>query len=387
MHILLYENEVKPQSGGVQRICVNMATMMKAHGCHVHAVHRVALADDELPDCFDGHLRVDVDDPADVGRLADYANSHGCRLLIHELPENLGKHRRFWDAFRKAWPGRFVGVMQTSPWFYRSRFQHKNWAMPKECLHSIVQQLGHFLYPKDRYLLRVAAELPDCLFVLSQSFIHDWETVTGQSAAGRDIRVCSNFLPDASCPAEVDLSSKEKLALFVGRMEEYPKNVSKILSMWETLSLRFPDWHLCLVGDGPDLPRYRKMAAGLERVVFTGQTDPTPYYQRASLLFVASLWEGLPMVMLEGMAHGIIPVAHLASSALADILPPDGAGGGCLVPYMDWQGFIRAASELMADPARRLVLGERARRTIIDNYSETAAWKHWHAILEEAGEA
>lgn len=386
MNVLIYENDVKPQCGGVQRVSVNLAGLLKKHGHRVFVAHRSSVSEDEVPECFDGHLRVNTDCQDDALRLAEYAERLEVGLIVHQQPEILEKRRSFWLALRQNCQAKFIGYLQTTPEFYRIGFQHKDWSMPSRSLHALVQQCSHFFYPKDRYILRSACDIPDRLFLLSESFVKVWERLAGRPADRGNIQICPNFLPDPS-RAEQDFSfeNKEKLVIFVGRMEEYPKNVSMILRMWKILSVRFPDWTLGLIGGGPQLPKYQKMAAELPRVFFTGQTDPAPYYRRASLMFLTSLWEGMPMVMLEGMDYGVVPVVHKAVESLSDVLPENGSGGGVLVPYMDSEAFILKASQLMGNPGRRRELGELARKNIEENFSEKAAWGRWEHIL--AGES
>ncbi len=385
MNILIYENAVSPKCGGVQRVSVNLAKLLVAHGHKVFVAHRNALGDDTLPTCFEGAIQISTDCLEDAKRLADYAKQEKCGLFIHQQAEILEKRRQFWEDFRNEWKGYFLGCLHTTPWFYYSGFKNKDWSLPGKSLHALIQQIGHFFYPKDRFILRTACDLPDRLLLLSKGFIADYETIANRKADESKIKICPNFLPDSFLPpADFSLNEKENIALFVGRLEEYPKNISMLLSIWRQLERRFPDWTFCIVGDGPQMSHYQKIAANLRNVKFIGHADPTPFYRQASILFIASLWEGLPMVMLEAMAYGVVPVVHRASSAMEDILQDD--GGGIIVPYMDRNAFLHEAAAVMQDSARRLSLGRQAMQNIHENFSESAAWRHWNGIIKEIGD-
>jgi glycosyltransferase involved in cell wall biosynthesis len=63
---------------------------------------------------------------------------------------------------------------------------------------------------------------------------------------------------------------------------------------------------LTVVGDGAYRSTLEELAGGMN-VEFVGfQSDPTPYYETADIFVMPSNGpEGLPMVALEGMSHGL----------------------------------------------------------------------------------
>ncbi|WP_446742684.1 glycosyltransferase family 4 protein [Silvibacterium acidisoli] len=95
--------------------------------------------------------------------------------------------------------------------------------------------------------------------------------------------------------------------LYVGRLQKY-KGASSILAAMRQFSRRVPGTHLSLtiVGEGRHREELETEAEGLD-VTFTGfQADPTPYYRRADVFLNPSIGpEGLPLVSLEAMSHGL----------------------------------------------------------------------------------
>jgi glycosyltransferase involved in cell wall biosynthesis len=77
----------------------------------------------------------------------------------------------------------------------------------------------------------------------------------------------------------------------------------------------------------------------------------------ADIFVMPSLWEGLPMALLEAMIAGKAIVASEASG-----IPEAIADGreGLLVPPADVGALSEALLSLLADPVRRAVLGEAA---------------------------
>lgn len=73
-----------------------------------------------------------------------------------------------------------------------------------------------------------------------------------------------------------------------------------------------PDWHLDIVGDGPDAAALKELAERLRlsNVSFEGFRNPAPYYRRASIFCMTSTFEGFGLVLPEAHAarlrsHGL----------------------------------------------------------------------------------
>jgi len=122
---------------------------------------------------------------------------------------------------------------------------------------------------------------------------------------------------------------------------------------------------LVLVGDDPfGDGRQRAEALARElglgaRVVFAGIRRDVPALLAASDVFVlASLWEGLGLVLLEAMAAGL-PVVATEVSAVPEVVV-DGVTG-LLVPPSDPQALARAMETLAGDGSLRGRLGGAGR--------------------------
>ena len=105
-------------------------------------------------------------------------------------------------------------------------------------------------------------------------------------------------------PVQPDLSGKENAVLYVGRMADSPKKVDRLLNVWKKVQPLHPDWHLYLVGDGPERGNLERMAARLklENIHFEGVREPSSYYRKARILCLTSTHEGMPMVINEALS-------------------------------------------------------------------------------------
>lgn len=136
--------------------------------------------------------------------------------------------------------------------------------------------------------------------------------------------------------------------------------------------------HLMLLGDGPLRGEIEAMvhAAGMaDRVHFLGTRQDIPSVLRlADGLVLPSLWEGLPMALLEAMASGL-PVIATSVSGTRQVVTNDETG--LLVEAGDSRGLGAAIGRLTADPALRQRLGDAGRSVVQSSFSvEAQARRH-----------
>jgi len=138
-----------------------------------------------------------------------------------------------------------------------------------------------------------------------------------------------------------------------------------------------------IAGDGPDRSELesRTTAMGLDQDIrFLGHRRDVPALLAAADLFVlASLSEGLPLVLLEAMAAGL-PAVVTAVGGNPEVVE-DGASG-VLVPVGDEQALVKALSSLLNDPPRREQMG-RAARQRFDRYFSLQKFIEAHERLYE----
>ena len=223
--------------------------------------------------------------------------------------------------------------------------------------------------------LRAVYRGSDAFVVLSKRFEPIFRRMTGLAFTPR-LRTIGNPLTLApAVPAP-----KEDVLLYVGRLEETQKRVSRVLGAWRLLAPRFPGWRLEIVGDGPDRAALEAQAADLPRVAFHGFRAPAPFYAKAKLLLLTSDFEGFPLVLAEAMAARCVPVALGTYPAVYDVVR--GTNGVVVAPPFEAEGFARVVGDLMAAPA---VLGGMAEVAQADAqaYSLDAVADCWEALFKE----
>ncbi len=123
-------------------------------------------------------------------------------------------------------------------------------------------------------------------------------------------RLCHEFGIPADC----------QVVAHVGTFRP-PKNHEFVLRIAAALASTSPDVRFILVGDGPSRPEMEAVAAEMgirDRVVFAGVRRDVPILMRNlfDAMILPSLYEGLPVVLLEAQFAGL-------PSLMSDRVPPE----------------------------------------------------------------
>lgn len=121
------------------------------------------------------------------------------------------------------------------------------------------------------------------------------------------------------------IRSSDFVMLYMGRMFDRQKNVSTLIRAFKGMD----DNHLklLLVGDGPSLQVYKRIADGDGRIIFAGPAkddEINSIYNISNLFVLPSFWEGFSLTILEAAAHSL-PLA-LSNNAYVDDLKGNDIG-------------------------------------------------------------
>ncbi|HEX4321282.1 MAG TPA: glycosyltransferase [Acidobacteriaceae bacterium] len=139
---------------------------------------------------------------------------------------------------------------------------------------------------------------------------------------------------------------------------------------------------LTIAGSGPGEQSLRHLAAELgvaSRVHFAGfQPDIQPFLLAADAFVLSSLWEGLPVSVLEASAAALPCVVTDGAGTREAILPSE---TGFLTPVGDPVALAAAMSEIMTmTPWQRREMGLRARQFVEERYSLPAIADRWQEL-------
>lgn len=180
--------------------------------------------------------------------------------------------------------------------------------------------------------------------------------------------------------ARVGLSPTDTMLLLGARLDEQ-KGMPFLIDAVAALAGRVRDLHLVIAGEGPlrDALIQQAAARGVgDRVHFPGVRLDMPDLLRAADLFVmSSLWEGLPMVILEALAAGC-PIVSTEVGGVPTAVQHDRTG--VLVPPRDPAALAHAIESLLQDAPRRARYAAAGRALFHERFSADAMARRYEAI-------
>lgn len=187
-------------------------------------------------------------------------------------------------------------------------------------------------------------------------------------------------------PPPPELRPVRQVILCVARFVE-DKDHQTLLAAFERAAPDIPEAELWLVGEGPLQIRVemalRRMAGGGRVRIYPGGADLRPFYQQASVLALSSVREGLPNVILEGMASGL-PVAATAVGGIPEVVRQGVTG--LLTPAGDAAALARSLTALLTDEDARQAMGRAARQVAEAHYSMQAMVDRHQEVLDRLGD-
>jgi len=184
---------------------------------------------------------------------------------------------------------------------------------------------------------------------------------------------------DVATPAhlrqELGLPGECSLVGFGGRLVE-AKGLTYLLQAIPTVLHEYPATHFVIAGDGPLRPQLRRQAAeaGIARqITFLGLRDDMYSILKTLDVYVQpSLWEGMPMVVIEAMGASL-PVVATRVDGIPEVVV-DGKTG-LLVSERDPMALAGAMHYLLSNPDAAREMGRAGRERIEKHFT-------WRSVAE-----
>jgi glycosyltransferase involved in cell wall biosynthesis len=199
---------------------------------------------------------------------------------------------------------------------------------------------------------------------VSETVAMEMGRITSQSR----LRVIPNWVPTVPMKNVRHESQHLLRLLFVGRLE-CNKGLHLLLEALEDMS----GYELTVVGDGTEMAHLRSLAAG-KNVLFCGfQADTSHYYQNADIFVMPSVGpEGLPLVTIEAMSHGLPCVL---SNLPVHVEVSQSGSGAILFKSGDAASLRARLQDLMGCECERKRFGDAAYQVVLQRYSPQGAIK------------
>jgi len=151
-----------------------------------------------------------------------------------------------------------------------------------------------------------------------------------------------------------------------------------------TIIQDFPRLHILFVGDGELLEEVRIQVLELnlnENVHFLGMRNDIPEILIASDSFILpSLWEGLPMALIEAMASGL-PVIATDVSGTRQVV--ESGKTGIMVEPGNVPGLAHSIKELLNEPEQAQIMGKEAREKMETMFSAKKQAEEYLTLFEK----
>lgn len=135
-----------------------------------------------------------------------------------------------------------------------------------------------------------------------------------------------------------------------GRLVQAQKRFDRLVPLVEELRKLGVRYRIEVLGAGPLEPVLRRALGGDARVAFLGLVEKSEYWRRLQTWDAAVFFseaEGVPAVLLEVLAAGVLPVYPAIGGSLGDDYAPQ-VDARCLYP----PGDLRAAAQALCDLSR-----------------------------------
>lgn len=217
----------------------------------------------------------------------------------------------------------------------------------------------------------------DCICLLSNKHIESIKMLyrNDKEKILKKIYVIPNpcsFIPNS------DIPQKKKQLLYVGRLTKGEKRPDRLLRIWRLLYKKYRDWNLVIVGDGEQKTALEKKARKMDRIKFVGFADPISYYEESSIFCMTSNFEGFPMVLLEAMCFGVVPIAFNSFPAVTDLVI-DGKTGFLVAPF-SIKEYAQKIGLLMQNESTRIDISKED-FNFAKKYSVENVVKQWENLF------
>lgn len=370
MNILFFTTN-NPQSmiGGIERISSRLTISLSDRGFNIYFIytHKCENRIDVLPikdELFinESELSININD------IIKFINEKRIDVLV---AQNVLCDSRVLLTIKEQTPCRVLFVLHNMPFFEKKWVSYREhvlpslyWSQTKKGIFQYLQNIKRkFAYKKswDKHIEADYCErydICDKFVLLSYSFknllfrgIH--------SNNKSKIHAIPNMLSYDEFLDCSQFQQKEKVVLIVSRMDEPQKRILKALSIWKRIESihEYDEWTLEIVGEGPDLERYKEYTLkNMARVKFFGNQKPRSYYMRSSIFLMTSAHEGWGITLTEAQQFGCVPIVMNTYTAAKDIISNN--ENGFLVDY-EWQ-FVRRLKQLMRDSDMRFRMAKNA---------------------------
>ena len=206
-------------------------------------------------------------------------------------------------------------------------------------------------------------------------------TARSLPAFGRvDVRCIHCGVPIPEPRQRISDSSTPLRIIYLGRVHQVAKRVRLFPTILRHLCESQIPFSWTIMGDGPELDFLKtnmQTSRPDQQVHFTGPLstpEVSALLSQHDVFLLASDFEGLPMSLLESMAHGLVPVVSDIESGIREVVD---SNNGIRVAIDDIPGYARAIIHLHENRDALAAMGQSARDMVLKAFSVRVMADRW----------
>ena len=349
--VFAYPTGLNPQKGGVERITDIIAKILLKRGYTIFYLNWEREQDNyEYPVPVIDLPSSNLEDPNNLEVYNRFLKENRIDVIInqHGLYEGT-----YFLSQVKIQNVKIISVLHSDPFGYYDHLFADLMTLRDSSIKEKVKRVARFfLYRKVKKIIHRSLvnhytfiqEHPQYVCLLSESYKERLEEYCD---------LPDNYfisIPNPNTYENIEIiPHKEPILLFVGRLDNRSKKLFTLIDIWYRLCKLYPQWKLIIVGDGPDVGIYKSLvkSENIKNVYFEGSTNsPEYYFNQSTVVCLTSESEGFPMVLIEGMKYGCIPICYDSFSAVDDII--DDGVNGYVIPFNKQNEYICKLRYLMS---------------------------------------
>ena len=181
----------------------------------------------------------------------------------------------------------------------------------------------------------------------------------------------------------VGLGEEDPFLVAVGRLV-YSKAHDILIAAMPAVLERFPDAKVGICGDGILRPKLEEQIQSMglsDSVKLFGHSDNVEKFLTSADVFVMpSLWEGLPIALLEAMSAGL-PIVATRVEGVEEVV--EEGKHGLLVPVGNINALADAIVQLLADSHLRRAMGIAAKEKVLNFYTSDRMCEKYLELMQK----
>lgn len=178
-------------------------------------------------------------------------------------------------------------------------------------------------------------------------------------------------------------NTDNKIAIAVGRLDPQ-KGYTMLIDTWSIVREKHPDWILNIFGTGDLQEQLENKINALELngyVNLKGKSDEIENeYLKSSFFVMSSIYEGLPMVLLESMSCGLPVVSFDCEWGPRELITNE--YNGFLVETADVNQLANKICYLIENPEQRMTMSVNAQK-VAKKYDISIIMNKWDELFKE----